>query len=203
MRRMSVVVTVVLALAAGTVGGAAPPAAADSGEFFAAVPGTVLTPYWLDAVSCIGCNPDSLVRTTLRDAAGYDQPLFNGRDYIEVCANPTPPGATHAVDIGFPGGAGVTVRIAPAIDWDVAVCAQRGPNGEELRADPNDGAVRWREEAFGADVIGETCSNPFGVPELQVGCRDEATAATVAAPYRLIGYNWSDVPNCAYEWSWI
>lgn len=200
MARKAMTFVLAAALAAtGLIGVGAAPASADGGEFNAPVSGTVLVPYWLDTVSCIGCNPDSVARQTLR-TAGYDQPILNGRDYIEVCDKPTPPGAFHMVGIGA-GGGGLSVEIAPTVDWDVAICGQRGPNGEELRADPTDVNVRWREDGFGANVVGEPCPNPLGVPEAPIGCKDAATVSVGGWPNALIGYNWSDIPTCPFTYN--
>lgn len=200
-RRITLLAAAGVLAISGFVG--ALPAHAGNETFTAPVPGTVLTPYWLDTVSCIGCNPNGNVRNTLRQV-GYDKPVLNGREYIEVCDKPTPPGASDFRDPGLPQGGGLAFSLFPPVDWDGFICGLRGPNADELRSDPTDTAVRYRVEAQIANDATSPCPNQLGIDAIPVGCIETGSIGTQGGvSYRVLAYNWSDGPNTQGEWHWF
>lgn len=78
------------------------------------------------------------------------------------------------------------------------ICGYRGPTGEELREDPTDSAVRWREERNEV-YTGEPCENPV----LGLGCVFVATANVKhSVGYKLIAYSQLDTQPAPGRWRW-
>lgn len=205
-KTVSTFAVLVIGTALAALGWASPAQAAEKVTFEAAVPCTAVCSYWLeDLVGCIGCNPDGLTRQATR-SAGYDQPVYSAHEHVDTCDKPTPPGSYDEEMIGqAPNGAsGLEFRLEPLVDWDGFICAKRGPTADEARANPLDTKVRWRVEAQAAHSADEPCENQIGVPEATVGCYEEGTASVrPGIEYKLIAYNWSDVPTADGFYAWI
>lgn len=172
--------------------------------FTAPVPCGAVCAYWVEG-NCVGCNPDGTARKTA-ESAGHRGPIFNPAGVVDTCDKPFPPGSFDTLQVGTPppGAEGLDFKLFPLSDWDTFICAYRGPNADEFRADPTDTQVRWRVVAQGAHAADDPCANSTGVDALPIGCFEHATAAvSQGTRYMLIAYNWSDIPTADGQWYWV
>lgn len=167
--------------------------------FYAPVPCGPACAHWLDSTLDL-CRPDDDCNP--RGEALRSSAVAVSRA-VDPCSSPSPSSSYADAFIGTPppGANRLLFVVEPEGEWDLLLCALRGPNATEFERDPTDGGTRWRVEARAFKT--RNCGTPLG-SAVPVGCADGRLVRVVQdTAYRLVAYNvaGASVAPGYYEWS--